>query len=89
MSVKRENLPNSPKRAKLFKNGNSQAVRLPMEYRFEGATEVEIKKVGNFLLLSRIDEPEWSAFEMSMDLFDELDISDRDQPEGFDQREKL
>jgi antitoxin VapB len=30
-----------PRMAKLFKNGRSQAVRLPKEFRFEG-TEVEI-----------------------------------------------
>ena len=36
--------------AKLFYNGNSQAVRLPKEYRFEG-TEVGIKQVGGMVLL--------------------------------------
>jgi antitoxin VapB len=32
-----------PKTAKLFKNGRSQAVRLPKEFRFEG-NEVEIRR---------------------------------------------
>jgi len=32
--------------AKLFVNGNSQAVRLPREYRFRG-DEVVIKHLGN------------------------------------------
>ncbi len=36
--------------ARLFVNGNSQAVRLPKEFRFEG-DEVVIKKVGNAVLL--------------------------------------
>lgn len=37
--------PDSPirKTAKLFRNGRSQAVRLPKEFRFEG-TEVEIRR---------------------------------------------
>lgn len=33
----------SPKTAKLFKNGRSQAVRLPAEFRFEG-NEVNIRR---------------------------------------------
>ena len=41
--------------AKLFYNGNSQAVRLPKEYRFEG-TEVGIKKVGGMVLLFPANE---------------------------------
>lgn len=36
--------------AKLFKNGNSQAVRLPKEFRFEG-DEVYIRKVGKKIIL--------------------------------------
>ena len=44
--------------AKLFKNGNSQAVRLPKEYRFEG-DKVWVRKVGNTLVL----EPMLSSVE--------------------------
>lgn len=36
--------------AKLFKNGRSQAVRLPAEFRMKG-TEVLIEKVGNTVVL--------------------------------------
>ena len=36
--------------AKLFTNGQSQAVRLPKEYRF-GGNEVGIKKVGEIVIL--------------------------------------
>jgi antitoxin VapB len=36
--------------AKLFVNGQSQAVRLPKEFRFEG-TEVYIKKIGSAVIL--------------------------------------
>jgi antitoxin VapB len=39
------------KTAKIFMNGNSQAVRLPQEFRFEGK-EVYIRKVGDEVILS-------------------------------------
>ena len=38
------------KTAKLFKNGQSQAVRLPKEFRFPGR-EVQIKKIGQAVVL--------------------------------------
>jgi antitoxin VapB len=37
--------------AKIFKNGRSQAVRLPKDFRFD-VEEVFIKKVGNEVILS-------------------------------------
>jgi len=40
-----------PQTAKLFKNGRSQAVRLPAKYRFEGG-EVFVTKVGDKVILS-------------------------------------
>ena len=46
-------------RAKLFKSGGSQAVRLPKAYRFEGQNEVLIYRNGSRVIL----EPErrnWS-----------------------------
>jgi len=36
--------------ARLFTNGNSQAVRLPKNLRFEGS-EVVVKKIGDMVLL--------------------------------------
>jgi len=38
-------------RAKLFKSGGSQAVRLPREYRFEDQEEVIIYRQGNRVVL--------------------------------------
>jgi antitoxin VapB len=38
-------------RAKLFKSGGSQAVRLPKGYRFEGQEEVVIYRVGSRVIL--------------------------------------
>lgn len=51
-----------PRTAKLFQNGRSQAVRLPVEYRFEGA-EVYIRRDSQSgdVILSRRPES-WSGF---------------------------
>ncbi len=38
-------------RAKLFKTGGSQAVRLPRAYRFQGQTEVLIRREGRKVVL--------------------------------------
>jgi len=46
--------------AKLFRNGRSQAVRLPREFRFEG-DRVRIRRVGQGVLLQPLiqDPTEW------------------------------
>jgi len=46
--------------AKLFRNGRSQAVRLPKEFRFEG-DEVRIRRMGNGVLLEpkEVDVKAW------------------------------
>lgn len=45
------------KRAKLFQNGGSQAVRLPRERRFpEESTEVLVRRVGRKVILEPPDE---------------------------------
>lgn len=50
------------KLAKLFVNGRSQAVRLPMEFRFPG-TEVRVSRHGRGVLLEPVvsDVAEWFA----------------------------
>jgi antitoxin VapB len=51
-----------PKTARLFRNGRSQAVRLPAEYRFEG-TEVYVRRdptTGDVVLSRRPDS--WEDF---------------------------
>ena len=45
-------------RAKLFQNGGSQAVRLPKHCRFEGLTEVAVRREGKRVILEPVDE--WS-----------------------------
>jgi antitoxin VapB len=51
-----------PAYAKLFRNGRSQAVRLPREFRFEG-DRVRIRRVGNGVLLepAEFDVKAWFA----------------------------
>jgi len=44
--------------AKLFKNGRSQAVRLPKEFRLKGA-EVKIRKEGEKVILEPIEKAKW------------------------------
>lgn len=46
--------------AKLFMHGRSQAVRLPREFRFEGA-EVKISKIGGKVILEPLDRPGFDA----------------------------
>ncbi|TGK66607.1 AbrB/MazE/SpoVT family DNA-binding domain-containing protein, partial [Leptospira wolffii] len=42
-------------RAKIFKNGDSQAVRLPKEYRFKGK-EIYIRKEGINVILTPVED---------------------------------
>jgi antitoxin VapB len=46
-------------RAKLFKNGGSQAVRLPRRYRFAGQKEVLIRREGRAIVLEPVPQG-WS-----------------------------
>ena len=65
--------------AKLFRNGQSQAVRIPKEFRFEG-TEVFIKKIGNAILLVPYRES-WQTLFDSLNQFSDDFMETRNQPE--------
>lgn len=67
------------KQAKLFMNGQSQAVRLPKEFRLPGNT-VHIKRLGNAIILLPIENP-WANLIQSLDHFSEDFMEDRNQPE--------
>ena len=67
------------KTAKLFRNGQSQAVRLPKEFRFEGE-EVFIKKMGNATILFPTQNP-WGSLLDSLDKFSQDFMETRDQPQ--------
>ncbi len=60
--------------AKLFANGNSQAVRLPKEYRFRG-DEVVIKHMGNAVVLLPKDDPWQVMFDALAEFPEDLTIS--------------
>jgi antitoxin VapB len=54
--------------AKLFKNGRSQAVRLPRKFSFAG-DEVYVKKVNGVVMLIPKDEDPWKPLVDSLDKF--------------------
>ena len=78
-----------PQTAKLFRNGRSQAVRLPADFRFPG-TEVFVRRdpaTGDVILSRRPDS--WHDF---FDLVDKLDIPDNSMSKRRDappQKRKL
>ena len=71
--------------AKLFKNGQSQAVRLPKEFRFKGS-EVFIKKSGNAVVLLP-EKDSWKSLVSSLEQFSPEFMAQRDQPMASDKRE--
>ncbi len=66
---------------KIFRNGRSQAVRLPAAYRFEGDS-VRVSRLGRGVLLEPIvsDPQAWFA-EMDAALADDLFDDGRSQPQ--------
>ena len=57
-------------KAKIFNNGNSQAIRLPKEFRFEGK-EVIVRKVENGVLLMPQNKNIWESWFDNLDEFSE------------------
>lgn len=66
------------KTAKLFQNGQSQAVRLPKEFRFEG-DEVIIKRSGNAVVLIPANHS-WDVLANSLNKFSADFMDERNQP---------
>jgi antitoxin VapB len=64
-------------RARVFKSGNSQAVRLPKEFRFQGE-EVEIFRRGKEVVLR---EP-YQGMERAFELIASLPIEDLDRDDA-------
>jgi antitoxin VapB len=75
------------KTAKLFKNGESQAVRLPKEFRFAGG-EVFIKRVGSAVVLMPKSKS-WDTLIDSLAKFPEDFMRNREQPVEVDHRESF
>ncbi len=74
-------------KAKLFKNGNSQAVRLPKDYRFKG-DEVYVSKVGGAVVLCS-KKTAWELFDKGIEGFTDDFMDERNQPKNSDKRKKL
>jgi antitoxin VapB len=64
--------------AKIFKNGKSQAIRLPKEYRFQGS-KVYIKQVGNAVVLLP-ENDSWQTLIESLTQFSDDFMLERQQP---------
>jgi antitoxin VapB len=64
--------------ARLFQSGRSQAVRLPKEFRFNGA-EVSVQHFGNGVLLLPINDP-WATLEAGLAAFEPGFTLEREQP---------
>lgn len=74
-------------RAKLFRNGRSQAVRLPKEFRFEGS-EVRIRHaMGGVLLEPVAKEPEHERWRSLKELYARFEDADAIFPQGREQPE--
>ena len=67
------------KRAKLFWNGRSQAVRLRLEFRFEGQ-EVAISRDGDRVILEPISKRRWPSghWDRLAELTTDLDFPEAD-----------
>lgn len=67
--------------AKIFKNGQSQAVRLPKEFRFENQEELFVKKIEDgIILLPKNDKSVWDNMFDRLDEFSDDFMQDRVQP---------
>lgn len=75
-------------RAKLFQNGQSQAVRLPKEYRFDNEKEVDITKLGDYVILSPHTQDRWEVMRKALEAFsDDFSLSREELP--MDKRDEL
>jgi len=66
------------KTAKIFQNGQSQAVRLPKEFRFKD-DHVYVKKSGNVVMLIPAKDS-WESLLDSLDKFSDDFMTERKQP---------
>jgi antitoxin VapB len=76
-----------PTLAKIFRNGASQAVRLPKEFRFD-ADEVCIKRIGSAVLIYPKDAA-WDLMAGAIGQADGDFMPDRKQPAKTDKRKRL
>lgn len=72
-----------PQTAKVFRSGNSQAVRLPKEFRFD-VDEVDISREGDAIILRphNSDKGKWSSLKAALarGFSDDFMTEGREQP---------
>jgi antitoxin VapB len=73
--------------AKLFKNGRSQAVRLPREFQFSGE-DVLIQKHGDAIILVP-HEKKWDVFLSSLNAFSDDFMEEERQQGDLETREPV
>ena len=67
--------------AKLFQNAQSQALRLPKEFRFDNLKEVFIKKInGMVILIPKSDKTVWDTMFDNLDNFSDDFMQTRSEP---------
>lgn len=74
--------------AKLFRNGRSQAVRLPKEYALPG-DEVYVKKIDGMVVLIPKDGDVWRPFVESLDKFSDDFMSFKRDQGKFERRDAV
>jgi len=74
--------------AKLFRNGRSQAVRLPKEYAMAG-DEVYVKRINGAVLLIPKDADPWGPFVDSLDKFSDDFLSGKRDQGAFERRDAV
>lgn len=73
--------------AKIFRNGSSQAVRLPKEFRFD-VDEVCIKRIGSAVMLFPKGDG-WDLMASAIGKVDDDFMADRRQPGRAEERKPL
>jgi antitoxin VapB len=74
--------------AKLFKNGRSQAVRLPKRYAFSGS-EVYVTKFNGVVMLVPKGKGIWKPFLESINMFSDDYLAGNREQGNLDRREPL
>ena len=73
--------------AKIFKNGRSQAVRLPKECRFN-TEDVAVNRVGDIVMLIPMDN-KWDNFIQAIDMFTEDFMENGRENQLIQEREEI
>jgi antitoxin VapB len=73
--------------ARVFKSGNSQAVRLPKQYRVN-SQEVEIFRRGDEIVLREKDKDMVRAFDLLAGMPDDLDLGLQQRGKDWPQKRK-